>query len=250
MKKHILPALLFAILLAIPSAVTAQDARQMLNHLYINAGQMPISDFVIELEEMGSTGGSSMSLNSRDKMYFMAPNKIRVDAVISDPGGPLDGKNVILIRDGINAWQYLSTGQYPVKKKLDEPSPPLNIPFGIVRYPQDVDKKYSVAGKETVEGVQCTKILIQGKEEITVWIDTNRWIPLKQLIKVPGKDGKSTTKTALYKDIGTTKDGRYFPMKIEVYTDDALTRLVVFKGVAINAGIKETMFEPMEKFLK
>ncbi len=227
------------------------DAVGIINHLYITSGQMPVNDIVIEYEEMTSDGSSSsMALSSKDKIYFKQPTKIRVDSIMVEPGGVNDGKNLIIIRDGLNAWLYLSTGQYPVKKKVDEPSPPLNLPFGLTHYNQDIDNVYKIEGKETVDGVSTTKISIDGSNgKSVVWVDTSRWVPLKLTVTRKIKD-KENTKMVLYKEFGQTKDGRYFPMKLEKYNNGTMTALVIYKALVVNTGLDDNLFNPMEKFLK
>jgi outer membrane lipoprotein-sorting protein len=214
---------------------------------------------VIELEESAATsmdgkGSPSLVSSGKDKIYFKSPCKLRIDSVISDPGGSLDMRNMIIIRDGKMAWQYLSTGQYPVKKKQDEPSAPLNIPFNIVHYPQDVDKQYVVTGTEVVDNVKTTVIKITSPmrpdEETTVWIDVQRHVPLKLVLKKKDDKGKDVVKKVLYKGIGKTKDDRFFPFKMEIYVNEVIARAIEYKALAINAGLDDNLFTPMEKFIK
>lgn len=237
------------------SGVRSEDneARQILDRLYKPSGQMPIKDMVLELDENTVSGGSSSLVASgKDKIYFKAPHKIRVDSLVFDPEGALDRKTMIIIRDGKMAWQYLSTGQYPVKKKQDEPSAPLNIPFGIVQYPQDLEKQYAFMGAEVVDGVNTSvvKITSSAGEEVTVCIDNVRCIPLKMILKKKDDKGKDIVKKVLYKQIGKAKDGRYFPYKLEIYKNDAVERVVVYTAVTFNVGLDEGLFMPMEKFVK
>ena len=250
MKKTAL--LLFMILiLSAGTAFAAPDAKTIISKLYCPSSQMPVSDAVIELEEMVSQGDTGkMELASKDKIYFQKTCKLRVDIVISDPGGQLDGRQMTIIRDGSYAFHYLSTGQYPVKKKRDNPSAPLNIPFGLVTYPQDDSCTYAIAGTENIDGIQATKITITGgSNDKTVWIDTKRAVPVK--LEVSAKDGKKNIKkTVVYKEIGMTKDGRYFPMKLEIYNDSSLSKLIVYKGLIVNSGIDDSIFKPMDKILK
>ena len=253
--KTIAGVALFILIVFCPLHLYAQstEARQILDHLYRPAGQMPIKDMVIELDESATSGGSAdLSASGKDKIYFMAPHKIRVDALIFDPGGALDRKTMIIIRDGKMAWQYLSTGQYPVKKKQDEPSAPLNIPFGIVQYPRDMEKQYAVTGTEVVDNVTTSIIQITsaGGEEVTVCVDRKRCVPLKMVLKKKDDKGKDIVKKVLYKQIGKTRDGRYFPFKLEVYINEAVNRVVVYTALAINSGLDSSLFEPMEKFIK
>jgi outer membrane lipoprotein-sorting protein len=257
--KTVVCALIIVMVLLASSIHAADfDARQLVDHLYMAKGLMPINDLVIELEESVSGGDGKTSTNlvaaGKDKIYFKSPCKLRIDIVTSDPGGPLDQRNMIIIRDGKNAWQYLSTGQYPVKKKADEPSPPLNIPFGIVRYPQDIEKTYTVTGTELIDNVNTTVVKIASPsnpgEETTVWIDRTRWVPLKLVLKKKGDKGEDKVKKVLYREIGKTRDGRFFPFKLEKYLNEALNGVVVYKALAVNAGLEDSLFSPMEKFIK
>ncbi len=245
-------SLLF-LLMALPVYAAKNDqALMLISHLYITQGQLPVNDIVIEYEQMSSDGSATgMALSSKDKVYFKQPYKIRLDSILVDPGNVNDGKNLIIIRDGLNAWLYLSTGQYPVKKKLDEPSPPLCLPFGLTHYPQDRDKTYTIAGKESIDGVSATRVDIDSPsgEKTSVWIDTTRWVPLKQLITQKEKN-KEVRKMVLYKEIGKTRDGRYFPMRLEKYIDNNLTSLILYKALQVNTGLEENLFAPLEKLLK
>ncbi len=234
------------------------DARQYVDHLYTAEGQKPIMDMVIELEESTVSPGSdlgspSMVLSGKDKIYFKSLHKLRIDSVISDPGGALEQRSMVIIRDGKNSWLYLSTGQHHVKWKPDEPSAPLNIPFGIVKYPQDNDKSYTVTGTEAVDNVQTTVITITSPtpagEEITVWIDMSRQVPLKLILKKKSDQGE-IKKTVLYKDISKTKDGRFFPFRLEITENGALMHVVTYKALAINVGLDEALFAPMKKGVK
>lgn len=249
--KKLLYLFAFILLLYLPGFASQNDqALVYLNRLYCPKGQPPVSDIVVEYEEMSSDGRSAMSLSSKDKIYFKSPYKIRLDSILVDPGNVNDGKNLIIIRDGLNAWLYLSTGQYPVKKQLDQPSPPLCLPFGLTHYPQDLNKNYTVKGKETVDGVPAVRIDITGGDsKASVWIDTSKQVPVKQEL-VSKHKGKEVKKMVLYKNIGKTADGRFFPMRLEKYVNNDLTTLIVYKGLVVNAGLEDSLFTPLEKLLK
>lgn len=234
------------------------DGRKCIENLYSVKGQKPVEDMVIELEESVISQGAgqdspSMVLSGKDKIYFKSPHKLRIDSVISDPGGGLDQTRMVIIRDGMNAWQYLSSGQYHVKRNPDEPSAPLNIPFGIVKYPRDSDKSYTVTGTEKIDNVQATVIKIicptDAGEEITVWVDRSRQVPLKMFLRKKSDKGEES-KTVLYKGISKTKDGRFFPFRLEIMRNGVMQRVVIYKALAINVGLDETLFAPVKKYVK
>jgi len=199
--------------------------------------------------------GTSLALASKDKMVFKRPNKLKLDIIINDPGGALDGKQMTIIRDGNQCWQYVSAGQYPVKKKPDEPSPTLNLPPNIQVYRQDADNQYTVVGNETISKIAATVVKIADKasgEETRIWVDTKRWVPVKLEKKIPDPKGKDdpTTKTVNYRDFKQLKDGRWFPFALEIQTNGKTERVVVYKAISINVGVEDHLFEPMKKFVK
>lgn len=243
----------------IPTQALAQDGRRIIDSLYMSSGRLPINDLVADVEVFAplekQKGATSLSLASKDKIIFKKPNKLKLDIIIHDPGGALDGKQMTIIRDGVQCWQYVSAGQYPVKKKPDEPSPTLNLPPNIQVYPQDADNIYTVIGKEKISKVNTTKVKIddKGTGEITIiWVDTKKWVPVKMEKKVPDPKGKGepTTKTVNYREFRQLKDGRWFPFVLEVKINGKTSRVVVYKALSINVGIEDHLFEPMKKFLK
>lgn len=237
------------------------EARQLIDHLYMVPGQMPINDLIIEMEASERNpekGGKSAMLEptGRDKIFFKKPNRLRIDSILVDPGGPLDGKSTTIIRDGVNVWQYVAMGQYPVKKKADEPSAPLMIPFNIMTYSQDRENRCVLVGKEMIENVSTDVLRIvnpsKTDESITVWIDSQRRVPLKFEKKIEGRGEKGSTvvKQVIYKDIRKLPDGRFFPFLLEVYQNKDLRKVLVYKKVAVNVGLQDSLFEPMSKFIK
>ncbi|MGM9998805.1 MAG: hypothetical protein ACI38Q_05375 [Candidatus Bruticola sp.] len=234
-------------------AAKPDQARQLIESLYAPKGVMPIRDLVIELEcyDLASESNAFV-LSSNDKIYFKAPNKLRIDAVINDPGGPMDKKEAIIIRDGINVWHYISMGQYPVKKALDQPSGTLNLPFNIQKYPIDANKKYTLKGKKNIDGVDTAEILIENPQDEndtkTVYVDTQRLVPLR-LDAVRISDKQKILVRAEYKNIEKLADGRYFPKKIEIYENDVHKKMRVYKGLEVNCGLDDSMFNQMRGFV-
>ena len=234
-------------------AAQSNQARQLVESLYAPNGVMPIRDLVIELECYDlSSESNAFVLGSNDKIYFKAPNKLRIDAVINDPGGPMDKKEAIIIRDGINVWHYISMGQYPVKKALDQPSGTLNLPFNIQKYPIDASKKYTIKGKKTIDNVETVEVLIENPQDEndtkTVYIDTKRLVPLR-LDAIRISDKQKILVRAEYKDITKLADGRFFPKKIDIYENDVHKKIRIYKGLEVNCGLDDSMFNQMRGFV-
>lgn len=232
------------------------DPRALVDSLYTVAGKLPIRDLVVELDSSDASGDTGNLVPSgKDKIYYKFPNKLRVDSVIRDPGGPLDGIQSIIIRDGTNCWHYVSMGQYPVKKQPDTPSATLALPFNIQRYPEDGARKYEMAGSETVDGVRTDVVRITNpnspQDVRTVYIDRNRNVPLRLELQQPGeKGGPAVTTRVDYKDVRKLEDGRYFPFSIEVHEGSVLQKVRVYKGVKVNVGLQDNLFEPMSRFVR
>ncbi|MFP4498489.1 MAG: outer membrane lipoprotein-sorting protein, partial [Vulcanimicrobiota bacterium] len=204
---------------------------------------------------MEGKGETQLTLSSKDKIIFKKPNKLKIDSVIQDPGGSLDGKQVTIIRDGVQRWMYVSAGQYPVKKGPDEPYATLNLPPNIQIYPQESDRTFKVMGKEKIKNVDAIKIEITDestKEVQIIYVDPIKKVPLKMEIVTidPKNPEKKETRECYYKDFKKLKDGRWFPFVIEMKQEGKATRMVVYKALSVNVGIDEHLFEPMKKFVK
>ena len=255
-------ALLAALLALSPSSWAREfTARQLVDHLYVVNGQLPIQTLIVEMDvskllskENGGTG--NLERSSKDKICFKKPSKIHIDSILIDPGGPMDGKQVSIVRDGVNMWMFISMGQYPVKKGADQPEPTSWLPFNVQTYPVDSQKEYTLVGKDQVAGVSADVVRIvdpaSPKAVVTVWIDRTRWVPLrKEIVRPSTKPGEANAgKRILYKDIRKLSDGRYFPFLIEVYEGDVLVGAGSYKAVSINEKLPDTLFEPLNKFLK
>jgi len=249
-------------LLVFPCGAADYSARQLVDHLYIVDGQFPIQTLIVEMEASSligqdKDGVGNLAPASKDKIFFKKPNKLHVDSIMIDPGGPFDGKQFTIVRDGVNRWMFVSMGQYPVKKGADEPKPTSWLPFNLQVYPQDAHKQYTVVGTDKVSfGVPTEVVRIVDpnapKAPIKVWIDRVRWVPLCQDIIRPGtRPGEADSlKRVLYKDIRKLPDGRYFPFLIEWYEGGVLTSAGVYKSVGINENLPDNLFEPMRGFFK
>ncbi|MBQ7567521.1 hypothetical protein IJT17_01810 [bacterium] len=259
-KRTIQRCLIMALAMAIFAtantafAVTGNhQAKAIIDSLYGGNGLAPINDLIVEMDctDSDSKTGQLM-LSSKDKVYFKAPNKLRVDTIIQDPGGPLDQRQAIIIRDGVTMWHYLSTGQYPVKKKPDTPSPTNNLPFNIQRYPIDETKSYEFGQQRLIEGVQTREIIIKNpqdaKDERHIFVDTARRVPM--LMEFTRHDGNNAQQvTVEYGSFNKLSDGRYFPFLIKIYHDGKLDKVRAFKGVTINVGLDDSFFNHMSGML-
>ncbi len=54
---------------------------------------------------------------------------------------------------------------------------------------------------------------------------------------------------AEYKDITKLADGRFFPKKINIYENDVHKKMRVYKGLEINCGLEDSMFNQMRGFV-
>ena len=240
---------------AAPATPGNHSAKAMVDKLYAPGNLAPLRDLVVEFTCMSnSSEAGGMTVTSKDKTYYKYPNKLRIDSVIQDPGGAMDQKQAIIIRDGINAWHYLSTGQYPVKKALDQPSATLNLPFNIQKYPVDNTKKYEFQSDKEVNGVNCKVIKITNPQDSgdvkTVYIDPVKCVPMRYELTKMGSDKKAILVRVDYKDVRKLQDGRFYPFIIEIYENDVLFKKRQVKGATANCGLNDTLFEPMKGFVQ
>lgn len=257
--------LAFALLLSLGAHAQRRtndaSARQLVDHLYVVSGQLPIQTLILDMEASELINDKEPNGNlrpaSKDKVFFKRPNKLHAETILIDPGGTMDGRQFTIIRDGVNSWMFVPTGEYPVKKGPDEPSPSSLLPFHIQVYPQDASKQYSmVARSDKTFGMPAEVVRIADptspKSSVTVWIDRSRWVPLAQeIIRPATRPGeKDEVKRVLYKDFRQLKDGRFFPFKLEIYKGGVLTKAYTYKAVGVNENLPDSLFEPMNRFLK
>ncbi len=238
--------------------VSSSEARQLVDNLYTPTQGLPIRDLILEIEcsELVEQDGVGNLLPSgTDRVYYKFPNRLRVDTVFHEPGTQLDGKQAVIIRDGSNMWMFISMGQYPVKKGADTQQPSLQLPFSLQKYPHDANDDYKLVGSESFEGIPVKVVEISNPEHpelpTRVWIDPARRVPLQLVVKVKGEASSGPgEKKVVYRDIKQLEDGRYLPMRLEIYVDQVLRQARVYRGVKVNAGLQDSLFEPMKGLLK
>lgn len=239
-------------------AAASPEARQLVDNLYTPAQGLPIRDLILEVEcsELVEENGIGNLLpSSTDRVYYKFPNRLRVDTVFYDPGAQMDGKQFVIIRDGSNMWLFSSMGQYPMKKGADTQEPSLELPFSLQKYPQDANDDYTLVGNDAFEGIPVKVVQIQNPARpdlpTRVWIDPVRRVPLQLVTKVKGQGSSGPVeKKVIYRDIKQLEDGRYLPMRLEIYVDQVLRKARVYRGAKVNAGLQDSLFEPMKGFLK
>ncbi|MHB2020778.1 MAG: hypothetical protein ACYCW6_27890 [Candidatus Xenobia bacterium] len=246
--------------LTVTALMAAPDTRgrQLIDHLYVVNGGLPVQDMTVKADVFGVPKGQpngNLVPISNDTIFFKQPNKLRINSLTISPGDAMDGKLLTIIRDGSNAFMFISLGAYPIKKQPDEQSGTLNLPCLLQRYPADANKDYVLAGHQTISGVQTTVVRIDNpatpQNVMTVWIDTKRWVPMQCEVHEPGKKpgDPETIKRVVYRDIGAYKDGRYFPHKLEIYVNNVLDHVLVYKALSVNTGLADNLFEPMKPLM-
>ncbi|MEW6281027.1 MAG: hypothetical protein AB1758_20605 [Candidatus Eremiobacterota bacterium] len=242
-----------------PQPSGGMSARQLVDSLYTPPSGLPVRDLILEVDcsdLVEKDGVGNLLPCGTDRIYYKYPNRLRVDTVFYDPGSQLDGKQAVIIRDGTNMWMFVSMGQYPVKKGADTQQPSLHIPFSLQKYPQDANNDYAVTGSETLEGIPVKVVQIgspqRPQQQTRVWIDPARRVPLQLVMKLPGDKATDPVqeKKVIYRDIKQLEDGRYFPTRLEIYVNQVLRQARVYRGVKVNAGLQDSLFEPMKGFMK
>ena len=223
---------------------------KIIKNLYMSENYGTIKDMITELDCFGPAmkkqeATDLMELFFTAKVFFYAPNKIRTEKTMVDPQAQSD-LSVLTIRDGIIETAHI--GNQMISKKEDDHHHSLFLPFGIDIQPQDQYRNYTLVSAEQFSDRDVYVINITNEQDpeakiLTVWIDRERFIPLKEEYRVTEGE-KETVKTTLYKNPWQLKDGRWMPLRIEKYENGKMTCYIILKETSINDGLDEDLFIP------
>ena len=230
-------------------------AQQLVNGLYTPKGALPIQDLVIEVDDYVSedSGPSNLACEANSKLFFKFPNRLRVDQLHRTPQSPLDGKMTVIIRDGENLWIYME-GQLPSKSGSDSQVPTLALPFNVQHYRRDQEREYYYLGQEKLQGRMVHRVQVTNPSQpdwtAVLWIDAERHIPLQ--LETSGHarhhEEHMISKRVVYGDIRRLPDGRYFPFQLQIFENDVLQEVKLYKGVRVNVGLDDTLFAPQSEY--
>lgn len=232
------------------------EAMQIVQRLYRGADQVKeVEDLSVvftlkkNLQSKDAKDESGMDIFSKGKIFFKKPNKLRVETTIMAPGLGLNfGTQIIRIRDGTTFWQFVSGVEYAIKKRSDERTPFHLLPYNLQTYPQDVGREYTLLGQETIQKRPAYVVGITNKFDpekalVKLWVDRERWVPLKmEITRV--REGKQLKTLTLYKNIGETKDHRFLPQRLDYYEGGRLSDIMIYEQIGVNYGIPDTLFAP------
>lgn len=203
----------------------------------------------------------------KGKIYFKAPNKLRVDSSIT-VSDMMFGENFVVIRDGATEWIFKNKFDFPLKKRSDPQESSSYLPFYFQKYNRDLKRHCVVLGHEYYIGRPVYVMGMTSEEDpdrdvVKVWIDLGYMVPVKverpiwkvlinkEYVTVENKksiiERKKMIKvknTVLYKNIRQTSDGRWLPTQIESFENDILMQVVYYDKVAVNFQLPDTLFAP------
>lgn len=247
----------FAALVCLTGAGSGEDgakndmARQMFESLFTPAGTLPVQDLVAEGEELEVEGvAGHLSPSMKVKYYFKAPNMLRFDRVVIDTRKPLYGVMQVTVRDGDSFYVFVGHN-YPAKRGVDPQIPPDSLPFTLTRYRRDASREFYYLGSEAWKDITVHRVQILNPADpgwtAVVWIDHQRRVPVQAEYTVqPDKKGdKPGKKRVVWSDIRQLPDGRYFPYQAQIFIDERLTSMKVYKGVRINVDLDNSLFRPI-----
>lgn len=225
---------------------------KIIENLYMAQNFGKIKDMIIDLDCFAPAlkkqeAKDLMELFFTARVFFSAPNKIRTEKTLVDPQTQSD-LTVITIRDGVLESGHMRNQM--MSKKEDDHHHSLFLPFGIDIQPQDQYRNYTLVSAEQLSDRDVYVINITNEQDpeakiLTLWIDRERLIPLKEeYTLIQGEGEKETVKTTLYKNPWQLTDGRWMPLRIEKYENGKMTVYIVLKEVAINQGLDEDLFIP------
>lgn len=241
----------------IKSAVTVLPEK-IIDNLYMAGSLGRINDMTVEMELYGppyskdkDTSKETFEPLGSIKLFFLAPNKLRTEKTIYCQGN--SDIFIITIHDGKNIYNPYPGWPFP-KNNNDNHHHSVHLPFNTDTQPQDQYRKYSLMGEEKLYGRDAYVITIDNEKEpvvksLTVWIDKELFIPLKEEYITKDEKGTETKKTTLYKEPKQMPDGRWIPFRIERYYNDIMTCYILYKSVVINQGLSDELFNTGEPSL-
>ena len=203
----------------------------------------------------------------KGKIYFKAPNKLRVDSSIT-VSDMFFGENFVVIRDGATEWIFKNKFDFPLKKRSDPQESSSYLPFYFQKYTRDLKRHYVLLGHEYYAGRPVYVMGMTSEEDpdrdvVKAWIDLGYMVPVKverpiwkvmitkEYVTVENKKSIierkkmiKTKNTILYKNIRQTSDGRWLPTQIESLENDVLMQVVYYDKVAVNFQLPDTLFAP------
>lgn len=226
-----------------------EQARQLFESLFTPPGQLPVQDLVAEGEELDAEGaGGHLIQTARSKYFFKSPNMLRFDRVGTNPKKPFQNQLHVTIRDGDSYYIFVGHN-YPSKTGVDPQIAPDSVPFVLTRYKKDASREFYYLGVEAWKDIQVHRIQILNPADpnwtAVCWIDGQKRVPVQAEYSVAGPDKKTSKKRVVWSDVRQLPDGRYFPYQTQIFENEKLTSMRVYKGVRINVGLDTSLFRPI-----
>lgn len=245
----------------------------LIGKLYRGGNAAELFDFTAEFRVKKNLSGkdtkdpSDLQNFIQGKIYFKAPNKLRVDSSFATHA-MLNSEQFVLIRDGTTEWLFKNGMDYPMKKRSDTQESSSYLPFRFQLY-DGGDWEYVFLGQENKEGRLIYVIGIVSdkdpdREIKKVWVDAQYLVPVKLQYKVEKwvsvrenmiiqndevvvvKKKKQITVEQVYKNIRQTSDGRWIPTQMELYQNGTLMQVVYYDKVGVNFQLPDTLFAPQQ----
>jgi outer membrane lipoprotein-sorting protein len=249
-------ALIVMLTLALAAAAVPEDtsrneqARQLFESLFTPPGQLPVQDLVAEGEELDAEGAAGHLIQTaRTKYFFKAPNMLRFDRLGTNPKKPFQNQLHVTIRDGDSYYIFVGHN-YPSKTGVDPQIAPDSLPFCLTRYKKDASREFYYLGSEAWKDITVHRIQILNPADpgwtAVCWIDSQKRVPVQaEYTVVAAKGAKPGKKRVVWSDVRQLPDGRYFPYQVQIFEDEKLTSMRVYKGVRINVGLDGSLFRPI-----
>ena len=251
MRHHFLAATLSLVVLFTPArgedSGRNEQARQMFESLFTPPGQLPVQDLVAEGEELEAEGaGGHLVPSAKAKFFFKAPNMLRFDRINVNPRKPFQGMLNVIIRDG-DSYHIFLTQNYPTKSGIDPQIAPDSLPFCLTRYKKDASREFYYLGSEAWKDITVHRVQILNPADpnwtCIVWIDNQKRVPVQaEYTAAAEKGGKPSKKRVVGTDVRQRPDGRYWPYQAQIFVDEKLREMRVYKGVRINVGLDNSLF--------
>jgi len=251
MKKILFLIMILTLVCSFASAQEV-DAKQIMDNLYMTGTIGKIYDMIVDMEVYAPIKDNPdaeevIELIMSARAFFASPNKIRAEITMPVPGAQSD-IYYVTIRNGEIAWKYTPYEPWPVDKIADDNHHSYLLPFSIDVQPQDQYRTYTFIKEEKEKDRDAYVISIVNEKDpeaqiTTVWVDKERYVPLKVEFTVQEKDSE-IKRTHIYKDYKQIYDGRWMPFKIEKYENGKMGLYMVYKDLAVNTNFPLHLFNP------
>jgi outer membrane lipoprotein-sorting protein len=197
--------ILAALLLPVPRAMAAEDLKSVLAKLDTAAQGFRTTSADFEFDSVTTVPIEDKEVQTGQVYYERSGHAFKMAAHIQKVDGNPVPKTYMMVNGEFKLWEGGNLNQVTTFARGSKYESYLMLGFGASG--ADLQEKWTIAfeGMETVAGVTTARLLLVAKDpevrknipRVTVWMDLNRGISLKQVFD----EGQGQTRTCTYTNI-------------------------------------------------